>query len=159
MSLMLIPEQKLLTFRQCFHRTPFTSCLLITRNTNLFRYSPTILYTEWVPKRRQQFKQMDPQFVQARKMGTLGLELRKLNILGGLLVVDTSKRFGASAVSGHYYGTMVYYNLSVRSSKRPSVYGECIRAIPLRKIMKWALHVGEQSGLTLLHSALCVEKP
>lgn len=62
-----------------------------------------------------------------------------------------SKRFGVGEVIGDY-GILVYDNLLVCFSNSSSVYVEGMMAIPVSKIMKWALHVQFETpcGRTIL---------
>lgn len=45
---------------------------------------------------------------------------------------------GANTIVGYYYGTLVYDNQSIVSSRRPAAYRDCRLAVLVKYIRKWA---------------------
>lgn len=84
---------------------------------------------------------MDNVILFAYELSRNNLELRTSTIPHAVYGIFKTVPIGTNTVMGYYYGTLVYGNLSISSSRRPAVYGESVLGLTTKDFSKWEVHL------------------
>ena len=105
---------------------------------NLYRNRPLI---EWPLLWRARFHQMDVNTLLGFELAANNLEMKPSTIPNAGNGIFTTVRIPPDTVIGYYYGSLVYDNMSVNQSRRPTTYGEGHLQFEVKDFVKWALQL------------------
>lgn len=131
--------------------TVCTSCVHSTRTFSYINTARQIHYDQWSPSWRSSLDEMDPEILLAHDLSRIHLELRMSTVPGCGLGVFKTTPIWKGAVIRYYYGTLVYENMGIGSSKRPPLYGKGTFAVQVTDFATWALNCIAKHRLIILY--------
>ena len=105
---------------------------------NLYRNRPLI---EWPLLWRARFHQMDVNTLLGFELAANNLEMKPSTIPNAGNGIFTTVRIPPDTVIGYYYGSLVYDNMSVNQSRRPTTYGDGHLQFEVKEFLKLALQL------------------
>ena len=84
---------------------------------------------------------MDVNTLLGFELAANNLEMKPSTIPNAGNGIFTTVRIPPDTVIGYYYGSLVYDNMSVNQSRRPTTYGEGHLQFEVKEFVKWALQL------------------